>query len=214
MNARESALALSRVDLASLTASLAASLLAGLDWGDVGAWPAPLRAVLLGGLFAAALAMGGWVAVGSMAAGHDALEAEERALRSRLASSAAQVANLDQLRAQGEALEAAYADQRARLSSDSETAGLIEDITEAAADNHLAIEDIEFADSHRLDHYVELPMSIRVSGSYHQLGAFAGSLANLPRILTLHDFEIEPGASRSDLRMRIDLKTYQPLEEP
>ena len=210
MNTRELTMALGRADLASLLASL----VAGLDWRDVGAWPRPLKAGLTGGLFVAALAVGSWVAVGSMAAEQDALEAEERALRSRLASGAADVANLEQLRAQGEALEAVLADQRRRLSAVAETAGLIEHITEAAADNHLAIEDIELADSLSLDHYAELPMSIRVLGSYHQLGAFAGSLANLPRILTLHDFEIEPGGSQSDLRMRIDLKTYQPLEEP
>ena len=202
MNARELLMALSRFDWA------------GLDWTEVGAWPAPLRAVLLGGLFAAVLAVGTWAVVGGMAAESDALAAEERTLRSRLASSAAQVANLDQLRAQGEVLEAAFAQARARLSATAETAGLIEGITKAAADNHLAIEGIEFADGQRLEHYAERPMSIRVSGSYHQLGAFAGSLANLPRILTLHDFEIEPGGSPSDLRMRIDLKTYQPLEEP
>ena len=165
-------------------------------------------------LFAAALAVGGWAVVGGMAAKIDALEAEEQPLRRRLASRVAEVANLDQLRARGQALEAAFAGQRARLAAASEIARLIEDITEAAEDNLLVIDGIELADSRRLDFYAELPMSIRVLGSYHQLGAFAGSLANLPRILTLHDFEIEPGASPNDLRMRIDLKTYQHLEEP
>ena len=199
-------IASSRIDLASLLASL--------DRADCGAWPAPLRAALMAALFAAALAVGGWGVFGSMAARIEALEAEERALRSQLASSAAEVANLDQLRAQGEALEKVFAERRAGLFAASETAGLIEDITEAAEANHLAIDGIEFADVHRLDHYAELPMSIRVVGSYHQLGAFAGTLANLPRIFTLHDFDIEPGAARNDLRMRIDLKTYQPVEQP
>ena len=202
------------VALGSLRRVDLASLLASLDLGDFGAWPTPLRVALMSGLFAATLAVGSWAVVGGVAARNDVLEAEERALRGRLASSAAQVANLERLRAQGEVLEAVFADRRTRLSAISEAAGVIEDITEAAEDNHLAIEGIRFADSHRLDHYAELPMSIRVLGSYHQLGAFAGSLANLPRILTLHDFEIEPDASRNDLRMRIDLKTYQLLEEP
>ncbi|MYG13436.1 MAG: type 4a pilus biogenesis protein PilO [Gammaproteobacteria bacterium] len=187
---------------------------ASLDWREVGAWSASLRAALMAGLFAVVVAVGGWGVFGGMAARNETLEAEERTLRNRLAASAAQVANLDQLRTQGAALEAIFADWQARLSTTSETAGLIEGITEAAEDNHLSIEGIELTDSHRLDHYAELPVSLRVSGTYHQLGAFAGSLANLPHILTLHDFEIESGASGNDLRVRIDLKTYLHLEEP
>lgn len=202
MDLREILMALGRIDWA------------GLDVRQVGAWPVPLRAVLVATLFATAFAVGGWAVANGMGARIDALEAEEEALRRRLASSAAQAANLDRLRAQDETLEAVFADRRSRLSAPSETARLIEGITAAAEGNHLTIEGIEFADGQTLEHFAELPMSIRVSGSYHQLGAFAGSLANLPRILTLHDFEIEPGASPSDLRMRIDLKTYQPLEEP
>ena len=202
------------VALRRLTRAEMASLLASLDWGDIGAWPAPLRAALMVALFATASAVGGWGVFGGMSARHDALEAEERALRSQLESSAAQVAGLNQLRAQGKALETAYAERWTRLFAASETAGLIEDITAAAEANHLAIDGIELADSKHLNQYAELPMSIRVVGGYHQLGAFVGSLANLPRVLTLHDFEIEPGASSNELRMRIDLKTYQPVEEP
>ena len=187
---------------------------ASLDWREIGAWPASLRAALMAGLFAAVLSVGGWGVIGGMAARNEALEAEERKMRNQLASSAAQVADLDQLRIQEEALEAVFADWRARLSTASETAGLIEAVTEAAEDNHLTIEGIELTDSQPLDHYAELPVSLRVLGSYHQLGAFAGSLANLPHILTLHDFEVESGASGNGLRVRIDLKTYLLLEEP
>lgn len=187
---------------------------ASLDWREVGAWPASHRVALMAGLFVAVLAVGGWGLFGGMAARHEALKAEERTLRNSLAASAAQVANLDQLRTQGEVLEAILADWQARLSATSETAGLIEGITAAAEDNHLTIEGIELTDSQRLDYYAELPVSLRVLGTYHQLGAFAGSLANLPHILTLHDFEIESGESGNDLKVRIDLKTYLLLEEP
>ena len=210
MNLREMLATSSRMDVAKLLANLSANL----DWRDFGAWPVPLRVGLGAASFAGALAVGGWVVFGGMAARNEALEAEERALRSELAASARQVSNLEQLRSQGKVLENVFADRRARLFAASETAGLIEDITAAAEANHLAIDGIEFADSLRLDHYTGLPMSVRVVGSYHQLGAFAGVLANLRRILTLHDFEIEPGASPGDLRMRLDLKTYQPVEEP
>lgn len=188
--------------------------LASLGWDDVGAWPASLRVALMAGLFAVVLMAGGWGLFSGMAARNEALEAAERTLRNQLAASVAQAANLNQLRTQGAALEAIFGGWQARLFTTSETAGLIESITEAAEDNHLTIEGIELANSHRLDHYAELPVSLRVLGTYHQLGAFAGSLANLPHILTLHDFEMESGESGNDLRVRIDLKTYLLLEEP
>ena len=189
-------------------------LLASLEWNDFGAWPLRIRAALMAALFAVALLVGGWGVLGGMAASNDALVADERALRSQLASIAAEAATLDQLRAQGKALEAIFADRQARLFGAVESAELVEDITLAAQANRLVINGIEFADSHRLDHYVELPVRIRVAGSYHQLGAFAGALANLPRILTLHDFDIEPGASPDDLGMHISLKAYRPVDEP
>ena len=188
--------------------------MASLDWRDLGAFPAWLRAALVTGLFALVVAVGGWVLFSGMAAGNEALKAEERTLRARLAASAVQAAGLDQLRTQGEALEANFADWRARLFANAETAALIEHITEAAEGSHLAIAGIDLADSRRLDHYAELPVSLRVLGTYHQLGAFAGRLANLPRILTLHDFDIESAEPGPELRVRIDLKAYLRLEEP
>ncbi len=188
--------------------------LAELDWKDVGTWPTSVRVGFLTGLFALVLAVGVWGLIGGLASRNEALEAEEFRLRDRLAASAAQVANLGQVRSQTEALEALLAHWQARLATASETAELIEDITAAAEDHHLTIAGIEFTDSHRHDHYAELPVSLRLLGTYHQLGAFAGSLANLPQILTLHDFEIESGGPGNDLNVRIDLKTYLLLEEP
>ncbi|MCY4213030.1 MAG: type 4a pilus biogenesis protein PilO [Gammaproteobacteria bacterium] len=188
--------------------------LASLDWRDLGTWPAWLRAALVTGLSAAVLAVGGWALLSGMAARNEALEAEARTLRARLASGAAQVADLDQLRTQEEALEATFANWRERLFANSETAALIEHITEAAEGSHLAIAGIDLADSRRLDHYAELPVSLRVLGTYHQVGAFAGRLANLSRILTLHDFDIESAEPGPELRVRIDLKAYLRLEEP
>ena len=92
MNFREMLTRSSRRDVVSLLASLSANL----DWRDFGAWPAQLRVGLGAASFAVALAVGGWVVFGGMAARNDALEAEEGALRAQLASSARQVANLDQ----------------------------------------------------------------------------------------------------------------------
>jgi type IV pilus assembly protein PilO len=61
---------------------------------------------------------------------------------------------------------------------------------------------------------VELPISIAATGSYHDLGAFVSGMAGLPRIVTLHDFEIVMDADDSaNLRMDITAKTYRYRDE-
>jgi len=58
--------------------------------------------------------------------------------------------------------------------------------------------------------YVELPIAIQASGSYHDLGAFISGMAGLPRIVTLHDFNISaPGGNANNLSMSIIAKTYR-----
>jgi type IV pilus assembly protein PilO len=72
----------------------------------------------------------------------------------------------------------------------------------------------------RKDFYAELPISIRLTGSYHEMGNFASGIAALPRIVTLHDFEIVPVGGRGaasgtpgDLTINVTAKTYRYLEE-
>jgi len=69
-------------------------------------------------------------------------------------------------------------------------------------------------DEVREEFYVELPISIEAEGSYHDLGAFISGMAGLPRIVTLHDFDIEmSGDDSSNLSMEITAKTYRYRDE-
>ena len=65
------------------------------------------------------------------------------------------------------------------------------------------------------DFYAELPIAIRLTGNYHELGAFVSGIAALPRIVTLHDIRItEAGEDRFDeLTLDVTAKTYRYLEE-
>jgi Tfp pilus assembly protein PilO len=96
-----------------------------------------------------------------------------------------------------------------QLPSDTEVPGLIEDITLAALDNGLTIESIDLQQERKAEFYVELPITIVVSGEYHDIGAFVSAVANLSRIVTLHDFEIKPSPSPANLKMSIVAKTYR-----
>ncbi|NJD30851.1 MAG: hypothetical protein FIB04_03075, partial [Gammaproteobacteria bacterium] len=68
----------------------------------------------------------------------------------------------------------------------------------------------------RKDFYAELPIAIRLTGGYHQMGNFASGIAALPRIVTLHDIEITPAgkdAGADDLVLNVTAKTYRYLDE-
>ena len=110
-------------------------------------------------------------------------------------------------------MEASFGALLRQLPSDTEVPGLLEDITLTALDNDLKIESIGLQQERKAEFYIELPMTITVEGDYHDLGAFVSGVANLSRIVTLHDFSIAPQASPTDLKMTILAKTYRYVDD-
>ena len=86
-------------------------------------------------------------------------------------------------------------------------------ITLTALDNDLTIESIDLAGERITEFYAELPIDITVEGDYHKIGSFVSGVANLSRIVTLHDFNISPSKSSQILKMNIRAKTYRYLED-
>jgi type IV pilus assembly protein PilO len=97
-----------------------------------------------------------------------------------------------------------------QLPSDTEVPGLLEDITNKGLLNGLSIQSIDLQPEVAKEFYVELPISISATGSYHDLGAFISGMAGLPRIVTLHDFQITADPKNANaLDMKIIAKTYR-----
>jgi type IV pilus assembly protein PilO len=97
-----------------------------------------------------------------------------------------------------------------QLPSDTEVPGLLEDITNKGLLNGLDIASIILQKESAKEFYVELPIAIKASGSYHDLGAFISGMAGLPRIVTLHDFQITAEKKNpNSLDMSIIAKTYR-----
>ncbi len=97
-----------------------------------------------------------------------------------------------------------------QLPSDTEVPGLLEDVTNKGVESGLEIKSIKLQPEQQKEFYVELPINIEVTGSYHDFGTFVSGIAGLPRIVTLHDFKIgsdpkTPGV----LTMSISAKTYR-----
>ncbi len=184
-----------------------------LDVNNIGSWPAVVKVLLLVFLLVLVLGGGYYMSITDKQKTLEIAESQELDLRKEYEDKAAQAANLDALRQQKAEMEAAFGALLRQLPSDTEVPGLIEDITRTALDNELTIESIDLQREVQTEFYVELPIQIVVEGGFHKIGSFVSGVANLSRIVTLHDFEIEPTESILQLRMEITAKTYRYLEE-
>lgn len=184
-----------------------------LDFNNIGSWPAVVKGLLMLILFGLVLGVGYYWHITDKQVELERAQAKEADLRKEYENKAALAANLDALRIQKKEMEEAFGALLRQLPSDTEVPGLLEDITRTAIDNELKIESIDLQPERRTEFYIELPIEIVVEGNYHKIGSFVSGVANLSRIVTLHDFEIEPKRDSDMLRMEILAKTYRYLEE-
>ena len=184
-----------------------------LDINNIGSWPTVVKSIIMLLLLVAVLGGGYYAYLTDKQTVLGSVEAKEAELRRDYEAKAFRAANLDAYRKQKDEMEATFGALLKQLPSDTEVPGLLEDITRTAIDNELVIESIDLQPERRTEFYVELPIDIVVEGDYHKIGAFVSGVANLSRIVTLHDFEVRPESSVNDLKMNILAKTYRYLDE-
>ena len=184
--------------------------LGDLDFDNVGAWPTPIKLFIWLALLAAVLAGGYYYHVEDLQLELAKVEAQEVKLKKEFETKAFKVANLDAYRQQMVEMEESFGALVSQLPSATEVPGLLEDITNKGLLNGLNVSNIDLKNEQAREFYVELPISIKATGSYHDLGAFISGMAGLPRIVTLHDFNISAkGGNANALQMSIIAKTYR-----
>jgi type IV pilus assembly protein PilO len=165
-------------------------------------------------LFIALLAGGYYYHLSALSGRLQVAKEQELELRRQFERKSFEAQNLDAYTAQLTDMRQSLGALVSQLPSDTEVPGLLEDISSKGELNGLDIEAIDLLDEVVEEFYVELPISIAATGSYHDLGAFVSGMAGLPRIVTLHDFEIVMDADDSaNLRMDITAKTYRYRDE-
>ena len=184
----------------------------GLTLDNVGGWPMAPRVALW--LFViAACAVGGWF--GLWSGQKDQLEqlaAEEVKLKDEYKSKLQQAINLDELRKQREQVSQYVLTLEKQLPSKSEMDALLSDINQAGVGRGLDFELFRPGQTNVREYYAELPITVKVSGKYHDLGAFASDIANLPRIVTLNNMSIGVGKG-GHLNLDATAKTYRYLDQ-
>jgi len=188
--------------------------LADLDLENIGSWPAALKVIVLALLFGLLLVAGFYLHIEDLNKRLLGVEREEQTLRQDFEKKAFEAANLEAYKLQLIEMEERFGALVAQLPSETEVPGLLEDITDKGELNGLSIQRIDLLDEQAQTFYIELPIAIEAVGSYHDLGAFISGMAGLPRIVTLHDFEIVIDSNAAPmLEMSILAKTYRYRED-
>lgn len=185
--------------------------LSELDVNNIGSWPVLVKAIACFLLLLLVLGLGYQFQLKDRQADLEQRSAEEITLKEQFSSKAFQAANLDAYKAQMIEMEASFAGLLRQLPSDTEVPGLLEDITRTGLNSGLEFEGIKLLPEVTQQFYIELPIQISVLGRYEDLATFASAVSSLPRIVTLHDFELKPDGAEGSSRLRLNIlaKTYR-----
>ena len=179
-----------------------------IDWEDMGSWPMPGKVVFCSLIFIAVVIGGYFLLVKDSVEHLERETAKEVQLKQDIEKKAYRVANLDAYKDQLAEMRDSFGSLLKQLPKDTEAPGLVDDISAAALGAGLKLNAISPQKMVSTEFYNELPIRIEVDGGYHEMGAFVSGVAALPRIVTLHDFDIS-SAKGGGLSMTILAKTYQ-----
>lgn len=171
----------------------------GLNTRDPGSWPLLPRVSAVLGLFAAIILAGWYFYWTGQIQALEADRAEELKLKEQYQSKLRQAINLDILKKQKEEVSTYVQALEKQLPSKAEMDALLSDINTAGLGRGLQFELFKPGAASVKEYYAELPIEIRVVGSYHEIGAFVSDIANLPRIVTLNNLKITSNNNRQTL---------------
>jgi len=184
-----------------------------LDPKSIGSWPIAVQAVTLLLLLVLVVFLGYWFDWRNPLSEINTLRERESTLRTTFIDKKRQAINLPAYQKQLEDIEQAFGALLKQLPNRSEMDALLTDINQAGLGRGLQFELFKpAAQETTSEFYAELPINIRVTGSYHELGAFASDIAQLPRIVTLNDIAVATGRDGL-LTMDAVAKTFRYLDE-
>lgn len=183
-----------------------------LDPKDIGTWPALPRATVLLGIFVALLAGGWWFDWKSQIEDLEAKQQQEEKLKSEYLDKKKQAVNLEEYRKQLAEIDKTFGTLLKQLPNKAEMEALLIDINQAGLGRGLQFELFKPGRETARDFYAELPITLKITGSYHDLGSFAADVAKLSRIVSLTNLAVLPDKS-AQLRMDATAMTYRYLDE-
>ncbi|MET0532730.1 MAG: type 4a pilus biogenesis protein PilO [Steroidobacter sp.] len=188
-----------------------------LDPNDPSRWPLPFRLGAIALIFLVAVsAMSYFMAWKPKKPELDAAREQEVQLLATLEQKARKAANLDAYKAQLAEMEQSFGAMLRKLPNKTEVPNLLTDISQQGAGAGLDQKLFQPEAQINKEFYAELPIKMKLTGTFHAIGAFVSGIAALPRIVTLHDVEIvaaEKAAGTDQLQLNVTAKTYRYLDE-
>ncbi|RIX48541.1 MAG: pilus assembly protein PilO [Rhodocyclales bacterium GT-UBC] len=179
---------------------------------DPGAWPIIPKITILAGLFALILAGGWWFVWSDQLVELETKQHEEESLRQQYLEKKRQAVNLDLYTQQLAEIDRSFGALLKQLPNKSEIEALLIEVNQAGLGRGLQFELFRPGGEEVKDFYAELPVQVKVNGTYHDIGAFAADIAKLPRIVTLNNIAILPGKD-GVLSLDAAIKTFRYLDE-
>jgi type IV pilus assembly protein PilO len=190
--------------------------LRSLDPSDPGRWPLPIRIGAVAVWFVVLALVLSYVFVWqSQRPELQRFEADEQKLRGEFRDKHSKAVNLEVYKQQLTDIERSFGAMLRQLPGKTEVPNLLVDISQTGLAAGLEEKLFQPQAEQKKDFYAELPIKIRLTGNYHEFGAFVSGIAALPRIVTLHDISIKPDSKDAYDILTLDLtaKTYRYLDE-
>lgn len=184
-----------------------------LDPKDPGLWPLIPKIAILLALFAIILAAGWWFDWKDQLEEFAQKEQQEVKLKEEWLGKKKQAVNLEEHRKQLAEIDRQFGALLKQLPNKSEMESLLVDINQAGLGRGLQFELFKPGVETIKDFYAELPISVKLTGSYHDLGSFAGDVAKMPRIVTLNNIIVDGTGGGSTLKMETTATTFRYLDE-
>ncbi len=183
-----------------------------LDLSSLGSWPMPVKAALIAVVCIAVLALGYFLDTQKQLAELETSRTKEISLKKDFETKQAKAVQLDAYKKQMEEMKQSFGAMLRQLPSKTEVEDLLVDISQTGLASGIEFQLFKPEGERQIEFYAELPISIKMTGSYHQFGRFVSGIAALPRIVTLHNISIS-GGKEADLTMNVQAKTYRYLDE-
>ena len=185
-----------------------------LDLSNIGSWPVLVKGVIVTVVAVAVLAAGYFFDVQAQQENLDRIISEENRLKSDFEVKQAKAANLEAYKAQMVEMKDSFGAMIRQLPSKTEVEDLLVDISQTGLASGIEFLLFKPLKERHIEFYAELPITLKMTGTYHQFGEFVSGIAALPRIVTLENISIKyKGGKKDTLTMNVTAKTYRYLDE-
>jgi len=185
-----------------------------LDFSNIGSWPTVVKGVLIAIVAVAVLTLGYFLDIQAQQEKLDRITVKEKSLKEDFEFKQAKAANLDAYKAQMIEMEDSFGAMIRQLPSKTEVEDLLIDISQTGLASGIEFQLFKPLAEKHIEFYAELPITLKMTGTYHQFGEFVSGIAALPRIVTLENISITGAKGKSEnLTMDVTAKTYRYLDE-